>query len=257
MSPWRVGGVSAAALMALVQVMTGAAGSLDSEPSMDAALAELERARSLDGHRERWLARLAAADRLEAAAWSDEAEQMQALECVEVAADELVALGILDEAAQLWGRVVERTLDGPARARACLRWAQILRRGGESRAAAAAYERAAEDPQAAAEVREEARLWAARMAIEDGDRAAGLRGLERLANSAEDPAFSIRAFDLLARAAIERGDLEGAAGWLETARERWSEECRAVTPRGERVRRGLIGMGSVIELRLAIFDRGW
>lgn len=256
MSPCWLRGVSAAALIALVQLATGGAASLESDPSMDAALAELERARGLVGDRERWLARLEAADRLEAVAGSDEVEGEEALECLELAADELVALGVLDEAAQLWGRVVERALDGPACARACLRWAQILRRGGDFRAAAAAYERAAEDPLATVEVREEARLWAARIALEDGDRAAGLRGLERLANSADDPAFSIRAFDLLARAAIERGDLEGAAGWLEAARARWSEECQAVTPRGERVRRGLMGMGSVIELRLAIFDRG-
>lgn len=62
-------------------------------------------------------------------------------------------------------------------------------------------------------------------------------------------------YDRLARFALERGDDEEAAGWLEACRAAVRDASRALTPRGQRLRHALVGMRARYELQCRTTDR--
>ena len=184
-------------------------------------------------------------------------EASRELRCraAEAAAVEAASLGLHAIAAQEWKEVVEVGPGGSTTLSSELEWAHSSRRAGHMEEAISAYTRVVEGSLLTRSERLEARYWRGRSRLETGSSGAGREDLHTVAVSASDPALSIDAYDHLARDCVTRGDLGGAAGWIESSRVRWAETSASRTPQGDRVRRALMRMSAIVELRLAIFDR--
>lgn len=178
----------------------------------------------------------------------------------------LAGLGCDREAFLAW----EQHLAGPkgtarTHREALFEAAQAARRCGEHERAVDLYARFLEQPDPEPEPaaggvqpraqREQARLWLARSLQEVGRLEEARRRWTALATETDRWDVGVAAFDRLALHAVERKDLEGAAGWLHAARTRWKDPASALTPDGERIRRALVRMSAVDELQLAIATR--
>ena len=148
-----------------------------------------------------------------------------------------------------------RCLDGPFRARAALEIGHVERRLGRAREALDAYQELFTDPHVPPSLRDAAMLWAGRVHADAGRFEEAWRLWESVVTLAEDPVDRVQAFDLLALALIERGDLEGAAGVLERCRVASSDVAREETQLGVRVRNALAQMRAVESLRKSVATR--
>lgn len=169
-------------------------------------------------------------------------------------AREGASLGLHGLAAEAHQRSYGLARTESERAASALETAHALRRDGRTEHARLAYARACREPALEDDDLRDAQLWLGRLAVEQGRLREGEQLLRDVAERADDPGVSIDAYDHLARTALLRRDLGGAAGWIEAARVRWDDAARAHTPRGERVRRALMRIGAIVELRIAIFD---
>lgn len=149
----------------------------------------------------------------------------------------------------------ERGGDSPFRVRAILEIGNVQRRAQNHQEALAAYEAVLADAAATQRQRDDASLWAGHVyaALDRHDDAR--RAWQRVADTAEDPLDRVRAYDCLALALIEKGDLEGAAGTLERCREALSEASAEESKLGERVRNALLGMRANDDLEKAVAKR--
>jgi hypothetical protein len=141
------------------------------------------------------------------------------------------------------------------RVRAVLEIAHLERRAKHSQEALAAYEMVIAEESASPRQRDEASLWAGRVFIDLTRPADARRVWQRVADAGDDPLDRVRAWDYLASALVDQGDLEGAAGTIERCREALSELSQEESKLGERVRSALSGMRSVDELSAAIAKR--
>jgi hypothetical protein len=66
---------------------------------------------------------------------------------------------------------------------------------------------------------------------------------------------TVDVYDRLARAALARGDEDGAAAWLESCRRGLGDALRATTPTGTALRRAVVGMRARYELQCAVGER--
>jgi len=144
------------------------------------------------------------------------------------------------------------------RARAGLEIAHLQRRAGRRSAALDAYLAVLDDPRSEPQRRDEAALWAGRMYALLGKPEEAARRWEAVARRAEDPLQRIDAWDELALALVDAGDLEGAAGWIGRARESLADVALEETENGERVRGALERMRAIrrIERAVAARERG-
>jgi hypothetical protein len=252
--------------VAVLCALTAAGSGTDEPPAAPtpAIAAALDRLRPVagEGDRARLMRRLGAVEDLRAALAAQMGPSGVGPAGAERAAAwlllarELAALGLLDEAA--WE--LERGLGDPtaavARAPLLLELAHVERRRGRLDRARAHYEHCLGESALSPAERGEVRLWQGRLALEAGEAELGRRILVAVAHGDADPHRSLTAFDCLARERITSGALEAAAGWLEQARSHWAAVAAEHTPRGDRVRRGLMRMGAVVELRAALFGLG-
>ena len=141
------------------------------------------------------------------------------------------------------------------RARAGLEIAHVQRRAGRREAALDAYLAVHDDPRSEPQRRDEAALWAGRMYALLGKPEEAQRRWEAVARRAEDPLQRIDAWDELALALVDAGDLEGAAGWIGRARENLADVALEETENGERVRGALERMRSIRRLERAVAAR--
>jgi tetratricopeptide (TPR) repeat protein len=139
--------------------------------------------------------------------------------------------------------------------RASLELGHLLRRRGDPSGALDAYLDVIGDPRAAPSWRDDASIWAGRVWYETGRAEEARRWWSRVAHDGEDPRDRLRAYDQLALALVDEGDLEGAAGMLEQCRRELSDVALEETPRGERVRNALMNMRALDALRRAIARR--
>ncbi|QDU69721.1 hypothetical protein Pla86_48410 [Planctomycetes bacterium Pla86] len=225
----------------------------DGAAQLRAAQQQLERARALEG-RSRLLGRLRAVDALHAVGELHQGDSASAAAAAAAAAGELRALGLLDEAAVEIARALDAVAVGPSAARWRLELADLQRRRGEVRSAAATYAACAQDRELDEGDRDHARLWSARMSLALGRGEEAERVLVALAHDARDPVYSVRAFDELVLADVAAGDLGRAAGWIDACHHHHQAVAARDTPSGDRVRRALMRMRGVVELRCAAFD---
>ncbi len=178
----------------------------------------------------------------------------------------LASLGCDREAFAAWEQHLLGSNDtARLRREALYEAAQAARRCGEHGRAADLYARFLEQPDSEPAgvasgpqpcvQREQARLWLARSLQETGRHEEASRRWAALATETDCWEVGVAAFDRLALDAVERKDLEGAAGWLHAARMRWKDPASVLTPDGERIRRALVRMSAVDELQLAIATR--
>jgi len=124
------------------------------------------------------------------------------------AAGDSRAQGVFEELVENGGR-------GDLRDRARLEVAHLARRNGDLDAALAGYETLALDPQSERGRREEAARWCATTLGLAGRRADAERWWSRLAHRARSTHLRVTAWDRLALAALEEGDVEGARAIVE------------------------------------------
>jgi tetratricopeptide (TPR) repeat protein len=141
------------------------------------------------------------------------------------------------------------------RVRAMLEMGHLDRRAKRFDSALAAFEAVIAEESATTRQKDEASLWAGRVYVELARPADAQRVWKRVADSAEDPLDRIHAYDYLALALVEQGDLEGAAGMLERCREALSDAAQEESKLGERVRSALSGMRAIDDLAAAIAKR--
>lgn len=178
--------------------------------------------------------------------------------CAEAAfrAGELLrAAGDLEAAGAEFALARDTGGSSPFRLRALLELGHLQRRGRAFEKALASYEALIADRAATPGQRDEASLWAGAATHELGRAADARRIWQRVADGAEDPLDRVRAWDRLASALIESGDLEGAAGTLERCKEALASSAAEETRLGERVRSALDGMRAADELPRAIERR--
>jgi len=158
------------------------------------------------------------------------------------------ALAELEKARELGRRT-------PFRARASLEIGHIHRREGRRRPALDAYLRVASDPRAAHEHRDDAWLWAGFVWKELGRLQEARDAWRSVTRTGADPIDRILAFDYLALAWVDAGDLEAAAGVLDECVRAHSELALEETRSGERVRKALLRMRVVAALPRAVEER--
>jgi tetratricopeptide (TPR) repeat protein len=143
----------------------------------------------------------------------------------------------------------------PFRGRGLLEIGHVERRTQKFQEALLAYEAVLSDTATTQRQKDDASLWAGHVyaALKRPDDAH--RAWQRVADSAEDPIDRIKAFDCIAQAAIEKGDLDGASALLERCHEAVSEAASEETKLGDRVRNALAGMRAHDELQRAIEKR--
>lgn len=163
--------------------------------------------------------------------------------------------GDLHEALREFRAARSRCPQGPFHARSVLEIGHVERRLGRDGEALDAYQELYTDARVAPAVRDRAMSWAGRVHDEAGRFDAARRLWERVARTAEDPVERVRAYDLLALALIERGDLEGAAGVLESCRGALRDVASEETQSGARVRGALTQMRAVESLRKSVVRR--
>jgi len=220
-----------------------------------AASAKLEFARSLEG-RARLTQRLGAIDDLRAVRVLHPGDEASAGAAAVLAARELRALDLLDEATVELEFALALDADGPQASGWRLELADLERRRGEVAAAVASYAACAQDAGLDETDRAHARLWSGRLSLGLGRRDEGEKILIALAYDAADPVRSVQAFDELALSDVAAHDLGRAAGWIDACRRRHETTAARATPTGDRVRRALMRMRGLVELRCALFDQG-
>jgi tetratricopeptide (TPR) repeat protein len=143
----------------------------------------------------------------------------------------------------------------PFRGRGLLEIGHVERRTQKYQEALLAYEAVLSDAGTTQRQKDDASLWAGHVyaALKRPDDAH--RAWQRVADSAEDPIDRIKAFDCMAQAAIEKGDLDGASALLEKCHEAVAEAASEETRLGDRVRNALSGMRAHDELQRAIEKR--
>lgn len=171
------------------------------------------------------------------------------------AAELLRAAGDLESAGAEFEVARDTGGSSPFRLRALLELGHLQRRARASEKALANYEALIAERAATPGQRDEASLWAGVVCHELGREADARRAWQRVADGAEDPLDRIRAWDRLACALIESGDLEGAAGTLERCKEALAAPAAEETRLGERVRSALAGMRAADDLPRAIERR--
>jgi tetratricopeptide (TPR) repeat protein len=139
--------------------------------------------------------------------------------------------------------------------RAMLEIGHVQRRMQRSQEALAAYEAVLSDAATTQRQKDDASLWVGNVfaALKRPDDAH--RAWQRVADRAEDPVDRIKAYDCMAQASIEKGDLEDAANLLDHCREALSEAASEETKLGDRVRNALAGMRAHDELQRALDKR--
>jgi len=171
-------------------------------------------------------------------------------------AGELLRAGGEERCALEEFRVARELSDGGEFAfRASLEIGHLLRRRGDPSGALDAYLDVIADARAEPRWCDDAAIWAGRVWYEMKQVEEARRWWNRVAEGGEDPCDRVRAYDQLALALIDEGDLEGAAGVLDVCRRRLSDVALEETPRGERTRNALTNMRAVDALRIAIARR--
>ncbi len=140
-------------------------------------------------------------------------------------------------------------------ARAGLEVGHLRRRAHRLLEALRAYESVALEAEAPARYRDRACLWAGQVNARLGRTSEARAYFERLARGGRDPFTRIRAFDAWAASLVDEEDLEGAAGVLDLCRNEHHDCALEETRHGERVRRALERMSSVDRLAAAIAAR--
>ncbi|MDF1798181.1 MAG: tetratricopeptide repeat protein [Planctomycetota bacterium] len=185
-------------------------------------------------------------------AWPDEPEgaeaAFRAAELLRAAGDAEGALEAFEQAARL-GRGT------PLGARARYEAGHVHRREGRHAEALEAYASVAADPGAEAYRRDLAGLWTAKTRLELGDRDGAELCLRRLVGEVADPLTLVRVHDELILILVERGELEGACGWLAACKQAVASPSKELTRRGARVRSALEDLRCLPRLRSAIGAR--
>ncbi len=145
--------------------------------------------------------------------------------------------------------------DTSFRARAGIEIGHLHRRVRRVEPALDLYLAVANDPKSEPEQRDEALYWAGRAYSELGKLDEARRAFETVAGRAEDPLQRIEAWDELALALVDAGDLEGAAGWIARARTTLADAALEETAQGERVRGALERMRAIRRLERAVAAR--
>lgn len=226
----------------------------DAATALERARDHLRQARESSGRR-RLLGRLHAVEALRSVEATFPSEPAVGARASAAAAEELLALGLCDESAVAFELALERFESAPESPFWRLGAADARRRGSDYAAALPGYALAGADVGLPGTERDRAQLWFARClrAIDRPGEAESI--LIALAHDATDPVRSIDAYDELALAAVSIGDVAGAAGWIDACRRRHAASEAEHTPTGDRVRRALMRMSSVVELRCAVFER--
>ncbi len=230
-------------------------------PKLESAVAQLQQATRLktalrgfkDEARKLREAELVAAYRAVRQHWPQAFEQ-----CAESAfrAGELLRAGAEFADAQTEFEYVRGlNVDTPFRSRAGLEIGHLQRRSKHAEPALDAYLAVVDDPKSEPARRDEAALWAGRVYTELGKPAEARRQWEAVAQRSEDPMQRIDAWDELALAHVDGGDLEGAAGWIAKARETLADAALEETAQGERVRSALERMRAIRRLERAVAAR--
>jgi tetratricopeptide (TPR) repeat protein len=133
--------------------------------------------------------------------------------------------------------------------------AHIHRRAARHTQSLESYLAVHDDPRSEPARRDEAALWAGREYVLLGKQEEARRRWRALTAHAEDPLLRIDAWDELALASVDAGDLEGAAGWLGQAREALADVGLQETEHGERVRGALERMRAIRRLERAVAQR--
>jgi len=141
------------------------------------------------------------------------------------------------------------------RARARLELGHLERRAERWREAVEFYVDVAADAEAAPVRRDDAWLWAGTAWNALGRSEDARTAWSRVAEHGSDDLLRVRAFDELALARLESGDLEAAAGELSRAIATLSPRALEETESGERVRDALLRMHIVERLPRAIAAR--
>jgi tetratricopeptide (TPR) repeat protein len=149
----------------------------------------------------------------------------------------------------------DRGAGTPFHGRALLEIGHVQRRAQNFQEALVAYEAVLSDTNTTQRQKDDASLWAGHVyaSLKRPDDAR--RAWQRVADGAEDPIDRIKAYDCMAQAAIEKGDLDGAAALLEHCREALSEAASEETRLGDRVRNALSGMRAHDDLQRALDKR--
>lgn len=233
--------------------------SLESAPSAQLAAAQAARARLRQLEpRARLHARLALAEAWRAAAAHPGADAGERAEALLGAGECLSALGFHGEAQQAFEAAAAFSPDPAQSAEAWLQAAHNARRAGSPETALGRYERAALAAQglgSAHSIAAVAGLWAARVELDRCSFESAALRFEALAESRADPLLRLAAFDELALLALAQADPEGAAGWIQRARQCLAEPAAAQTESGRRLRRALAHLRALPELVLAIEER--
>jgi tetratricopeptide (TPR) repeat protein len=140
-------------------------------------------------------------------------------------------------------------------ARAGIELGHLARKSRQPSEALDLYLAVADDPKSEPARRDEAALWAGRVYAEQQQPDEARRRWEGVAQRAEDPLQRIDAWDELALALVDAGDLEGAAGWIARARETLADAALEETAQGERVRGALERMRAIRRLERAVAER--
>lgn len=144
---------------------------------------------------------------------------------------------------------------GEFTSRALYEIGHVQRREGRMGLALEAFEELASSAIADDHLRDLASIWYAKVLAETGQMADAERVLKRASKTAKDPVDRIRAFDELILLIVERGDLEGASGWLRDCKLSVAEQSLELTTEGGRVLRALENMRGLKALQLAIAVR--
>ncbi len=152
-----------------------------------------------------------------------------------------------------WAR--EHAQAAPDRARAILELAHLERRQGRFEAALHGYVDVAAVTGLDAGTLDAARFWQGRVQRDLGRRSEARRTWSALAEAARSPLMRIDAYDELALECVERGDLEGAAGWLDRCRRALQPTAEEASELGASTRNALSRLRAPIALERAIRER--
>lgn len=144
---------------------------------------------------------------------------------------------------------------GEFRARAGLEIGHSYRRARRLLDALEAYEAVGADARASRRYRDAAWLWAGRVQARLGRAPDAIRAWRRVAEGDGDVFDRLRAYDKWGLALIDAGDLEGAAGVLESCRKSFRERALEKSEHGERLRAALGAMRVIPALEAAIAAR--
>lgn len=254
-------GFVAIAVLAGAVLLLGAPEARTDVPRLDDVSAQLDHARACRSAmrgleaEERARARIAAAEAYEAVVRYWPRHPASAAEAAFRAGELYRTAGRAARARDCFGRARELGARTLWRARAELELGHLRRREGEFERALDRYLALAADASAPRGLRDDAGSWVARMYAELDQADEAERWWRRVAEGAEDPLDRVRAWDRLALARVERGELEAAAGVLQTCRESLADVALEETTLGERVRDALTRMRSIELLDRAIRAR--